>query len=68
MSAGEQILTDCPDVDFLCAPKIYYRCGAGEPGGTQATSMSFARKKIWLDELDNDTHITNHYQEKDKKK
>lgn len=60
---GIQKLMDCENVDFLSAPKIYYRCGAGEPGGSQATSMSVARKKIWLDELDNDTHIATSYQE-----
>ena len=58
-----QKIMDCPDIDFLTAPKIYYRCGAGQPSGSQAVSMSVARKKIWLDELDNDTHIAQLWQE-----
>lgn len=56
-------LMECEYIDFLSAPKIYYRCGAGQPGGSQATSMSVAMSKIWLDELDNDTHISKMYQE-----
>ncbi len=60
---GIEKLMHCDAIDFLSAPKIYYRCGAGQPGGSQATSMSVARKKIWLDELDNDTHIAKSYQE-----
>lgn len=58
-------LLDSPVVDFLSAPKTYYRSGAGEGGGSQSSSMSIARKKIWLDELDNDTHIAVSYQEKE---
>lgn len=60
-----QVLLDSPYIDFLSAPKIYYRCGAGESGGSQATSMSVSRKKIWLDELDNDTYIAKSYQQKE---
>lgn len=58
---GIEKLLDSDNIDFLASPKGYYRCGPGEPGGTQSTSMSVTRKKIWLDELDNDTHIAKSY-------
>ena len=46
-----------PYIDFLSSPKGYYKCYAGQPGGEQAPAQSIARKKIWLDEIDNKTHI-----------
>ena len=50
-------LLDSPYVDFLAAPKSYYRNNAGEPGGVLTATQSINRKKIWLDELDNRTHL-----------
>ncbi len=52
-----QRLLDCEAVDFLSSPKGYYRSGPGQPGGAQSVSCSARRKKLWLDELDNGTHI-----------
>ena len=46
-----------PYIDFLSSPKGYHMCNAGQPGGEQAPAQSIARKKIWLDEIDNKTHI-----------
>ena len=46
-----------PYIDFLSSPKGYYKCNAGQPGGEQAPAQSIARKKMWLDEIDNKTHI-----------
>lgn len=51
-------LLDSPDVDFIAAPKSYYRTMAGEPGGVLSATMSINRKKLWLDELDNRTHLS----------
>ena len=48
---------ESPYIDFLSSPKGYYKCYAGQPGGEQAPAQSIARKKIWLDEIDNKTHI-----------
>jgi hypothetical protein len=50
-------LLESPYVDFLAAPKSYYRNVAGEPGGVLTATQSINRKKIWLDELDNRTHL-----------
>ncbi|MCQ2385636.1 MAG: hypothetical protein MJ078_03050 [Clostridia bacterium] len=50
-------LLSSPYVDFLCSPKGYYRCLAGDPGGEQGPSESVARKKVWLDEIDNHTYL-----------
>ena len=52
-----QQLLDCPYVDFMSSPKGYFRCLAGDPGGEQGPSESIARKKVWLDEIDNHTHL-----------
>jgi hypothetical protein len=46
-----------PYVDFLAAPKSYYRNAPGEPGGVMGPAQSVNRKKLWLDELDNRTHL-----------
>lgn len=54
---GIQKLIDSDSIDFIASPKGYYRWKAGDPGGTQSTSTSVQRKKIWIDELDNDTYI-----------
>lgn len=50
-------LLESPDIDFLCSPRSYCYCAAGEPGGEQCPSRSMNRKKIWLDELDIWTHL-----------
>lgn len=50
-------LLNSPDIDFLASPKMYYRSDAGWPGGEQTPSLSIRRKKIWIDELDNPTHL-----------
>ncbi len=50
-------LLKSPYVDFFAAPKSYYRNKAGDPGGVLAPTMSVNRKKLWLDELDNRTHL-----------
>ena len=54
--AMEQLLNS-PYVDFFAAPKSYYRCAPGEPGGVLSTTQSVNRKKLWVDELDNRTHL-----------
>ena len=50
-------LLNSPYVDFFAAPKSYYRCKAGEPGGELSAVQSINLKKRWLDELDNRTHL-----------
>lgn len=54
--ALERLLAS-PYVDFFAAPKSYYRCKAGEPGGELCPAQSVNLKKLWLDELDNRTHL-----------
>lgn len=46
-----------PYIDFLASPKAYFRTLAGDPGGEQCPSYSINRKKVWLDEIDNWTHL-----------
>ncbi len=50
-------LLDSPYIDFFAAPKSYYRNQAGDPGGVLSTTQSINLKKLWLDELDNRTHL-----------
>jgi hypothetical protein len=52
-------LLNSPNIDFLASPKMYFRSDAGWPGGEQTPSLSIMRKKIWMDELDNPTHLNN---------
>lgn len=54
--APDRLLND-PNVDFLASPKGYYRCLAGDPGGEQGASQSYNRRLVWLDEIDNWTHL-----------
>ena len=54
---GYERLLNSPYVDFFAAPKSYYRTEAGEPGGELGPAQSVNRKKLWMDELDNRTHI-----------
>ena len=56
---GWKRLLDSPYVDFFAAPKSYCRCGPGEPGGVMAPSVSVNKRKLWLDECDNRTHLSN---------
>lgn len=55
-AAFESVLNDT-SIDFISSPKGYYFCGADGPGLEQAPTQSIARKKLWLDEIDNLTHI-----------
>lgn len=50
-------LLNSPYVDFFAAPKPYYRCMAGEPGGYMSPAQSINRKKLWVDEMDGRTHL-----------
>lgn len=52
-----QRILNSPHVDFIASPRSYLYCAAGEPGGEQAASQTFNRKKVWLDELDSWTHL-----------
>ena len=45
-------LLNSPYVDFFAAPKPYFRCINGEPGGEMCPSLSINRKKVWFDETD----------------
>lgn len=54
--ALEQLLNS-ENVDFFAAPKSYYRCGPGQPGGELTAVQSINLKKIWLDETDSRTHL-----------
>ena len=44
-------------IDFAASPKGYYKCLPGEPGGEQSPAQSINRRKVWLDEIDNLTHL-----------
>lgn len=44
-------------VDFSASPKSYYRNGLGEAGGEQGVAQSVNLHKIWMDEIDNGTHL-----------
>jgi len=46
-----------PIIDFVSAPKAYYRSGFGEPGGSHGIPNSVNRKKLWVDENDTRTHV-----------
>ncbi len=54
---GIERLLNSPYIDFIAAPKTYYRCQVGEPGGCMIPTQSVNRKKQWLDELDIRTHL-----------
>ena len=54
--AYEKILNS-PYIDFIAAPKSYYRNGPGEPGGESSPAQSINRQKMWMDELDIRTHL-----------
>ena len=45
-------------VDYMTAPKFYYRCEYGEPCGSHCPPMSLKRKnKVWIEEIDTRTHM-----------
>lgn len=46
-----------PYIDFLAAPKSYYRSNENNPGGEMIPAQSVNLKKLWLDELDNRTFL-----------
>lgn len=52
----ERVITS-PYIDFLASPKAYFRTLAGDPGGEQCPSYSINKKAVWLDEIDNWTHL-----------
>lgn len=54
---GFDRILSSPYVDFISAPKGYIRVGPTEPGFGQGVPNSVNRKKLWLDELDNRTHL-----------
>ncbi len=52
-------LLDSPYVDFFAAPMPYYKRLSGEPSGDMCVAQSVNRKKLWIEEIDNRTHLTN---------
>lgn len=56
---GWKRILNSPYIDFFAAPKSYHRSNAGEPGGEMAPTVSINGKKLWLDECDNRTHLSN---------
>ncbi len=55
--AGYDRLLASPYVDFVASPKGYVRVGPTDPGIGQAITNSINLKKLWVDELDNRTHL-----------
>lgn len=55
---GWQRLLTCPDIDFFAAPKSYWQSGPGDPGGEMGPAVSVNRRKLWVDECDNRTHLS----------
>lgn len=49
----------CPDIDFFAAPKSYRQMAPGEPGGEMCPGASVNFHKLWVDECDNRTHLSN---------
>lgn len=45
------------NVDFLAAPKPYYRMLSGEPSGDMTAAASVNLNKIWMEELDFRTNL-----------
>lgn len=60
--AIEQLLNS-PYVDFFAAPKSYYRCSGGEPGGELCPAQSINLKKMWIDETDVRTFLAEKVEE-----
>lgn len=55
---GFEKLMQCKSLDFFAAPKSYFRCAPGEPGGEMTATVTVNRTKLWVDECDNRTHLT----------
>ena len=53
-------------IDFLASPKGYYKCGPFGPGLEQAPCNSISRNKLYIDEIDNLTHL--HFRQTDPEK
>ena len=51
-------------IDFLAGPKGYYRVSPYDPGIGEAPTQSISLKKLWIDELDNRTHLCKDTDEK----
>ena len=50
---------DSPDIDFLMSPPNYWYRKPGEAGTFMSATDSFRlRGKLWLDESDHRTHLT----------
>lgn len=56
---GWERLLECPDIDFFAAPKSYWQSGPGDPGGELGPAVSVNLRKLWVDECDNRTHLSN---------
>ncbi len=56
-------LLNSPYVDFFAAPKPYYRCKVGEPGGVMCPVQSVNLKKLWVDEMDIRTYLAQNVEE-----
>ncbi len=54
---GYERLLNSPYIDFVASPKGYTRVGPTDPGFGHAVPNSVSRKKIFMDELDNRTHL-----------
>ncbi|MBQ3084661.1 MAG: hypothetical protein IJC46_04330 [Clostridia bacterium] len=54
---GFDRLLASPYIDFIASPKGYRRISPTDPGFGQAVPNSVNRKKLWVDELDNRTHL-----------
>ena len=50
-------MLNSPYVDYLSAPKSYAEPMPGGRGGITAPMPSIQRKKVWVDEFDNRTHL-----------
>jgi len=55
--AGLERILNSPYVDFIASPKGYARVSPTDPGLGQAIPNSVNLKKLWVDEIDNRTHI-----------
>ncbi len=55
---GWERLLKCPDIDFFAAPKAYGQSGPGDPGGEMGPAVSVNHHKLWVDECDNRTHLS----------
>ncbi len=56
---GFDRVLNSPYIDFMAAPASYYRRDAGESGGFIVPAQSIGLKKIWVDELDIRTYLSN---------